>query len=82
MKQYLLKAIGVRGLSNLTENKEYITLRGIEPGIFEDRPFVSVLDDNGIGYSCHASRFEIVKELKEKDLNGERKETDGNSSSS
>lgn len=65
MTQYKLLAIGVRGLFNLTKNKEYITLRGIEPGIFENSPFVSIIDDNGKGFSCHLGRFEIIEEIKD-----------------
>ena len=64
MKQYQLKATGVRGLFNLTEGKIYTSLKGIEEGIFIDRPFVSLIDDNGKPFSCHASRFKI-KEIKE-----------------
>ena len=66
MKQRVLKATGVRGLSNLTENKIYITLRGIEAGIFIDRPFVSIIDTNGKGYSCHYSRFDCIARKKVK----------------
>jgi len=48
---------GSRGLSNLTSGKAYKALHGKEDGIFENRPFVTVIDDDGKEYSCHLSRF-------------------------
>lgn len=47
---------------SLTEGKVYECLYGLEDGIFEDRPFVSVIGDNGKEVGAHASRFELVKE--------------------
>ena len=41
----------------LTEGKEYVCLEGLEPGIFHDRPYVSVLGDRNHKVSGHASRF-------------------------
>lgn len=64
--QYLLKATGTRDLvGRLATNKEYKSLYGIEEGFFQDRPFVTVLDDSNKKLTCHLSRFEIIKELKE-----------------
>ncbi len=50
-------AQGVRGIRDLTHGKQYTALYGIEEGIFACRPFVTVIDDVGKEYSCHASRF-------------------------
>ena len=56
-----IKCIGARTADGrLTDGKVYATLNGIEPGIFENRPFVTVIDDFGKKSSWHASRFEIV----------------------
>lgn len=52
-----VKAVGTRGLTNLTYGKEYELLHGIEPGMVPTRPFVTVIDDNGKEFHCHASRF-------------------------
>lgn len=46
----------------LTEGKVYEVLHGIEPGIFEDRPYVTVVDDLGKERRWHLSRFEIVED--------------------
>lgn len=63
MNKIRLKAIGVRDISDkLTTGKEYEALFGIEEGIFLDRPYVTVIGDNGKQYSCHASRFKIIEE--------------------
>lgn len=64
-KQFRLLAIGVRNYDGLTYKKEYVTINGVEGGIFEDRPFVTVIDDNNKIHSCHLSRFEIIEEIKE-----------------
>ena len=56
----MITAHGVHGLTNLTTGKQYECLHGTEPGIFESRPFVTVIDDNGKKYSCHQSRFEEI----------------------
>lgn len=45
--------------------KTYKTLDGIEAGIFDDSPYVSFLGDDGRRHIAHASRFDIVKEIKE-----------------
>ncbi len=45
------------GYHNLTEGKKYQCLYGIEPGIFEDRPYITVIGDNGKKVSAHAYRF-------------------------
>lgn len=47
----------------LTKDKVYTTLEGIEAGIFEDRPLVSFIGDDGKNHQAHASRFEIVEEV-------------------
>lgn len=61
--QRILKAVGVRDIyHHLTANKIYTTLYGIEEGIFKDRPFVTVIDDNGKKYSCHYDRFIDITE--------------------
>lgn len=57
-----LIAIGTRGYPDLTEQKSYIAINGAEEGIFETRPFVTVVGDKGINLSCHLSRFIIKKE--------------------
>jgi hypothetical protein len=57
-----IKAIGVRGIKELTENKVYEALYGIEEGIFPDRPFVTVINDYNREFSCHLCRFEIIDE--------------------
>lgn len=62
-KNYVLKAIGVRNYDGLTFGKNYTTVNGIEEGIFEDRPFVTVIDDYNKLHSCHFSRFELIKEV-------------------
>ena len=61
-KQYIIEAVGVRNLRDLTTGKHYETLNGIEAGIFVDRPYVTLIDDAGSKQSMHASRFKIVKE--------------------
>lgn len=50
---------------NLTKFKEYKAIRGLEKGIFENRPFITVIGEYGKPFSCHASRF-IKPELLEK----------------
>lgn len=62
-KQYEIRAIGVRDERRLTKDKIYTTLKGIEEGIFSDKPYVTIVADDGRNLSCHASRFEIVKEI-------------------
>lgn len=42
---------------NLTRGKVYEALTDEVPGIFPDRPYITVIDDNGERYFCHASRF-------------------------
>lgn len=66
-KQYEIICKGARDANligaNLTTDKVYETLNGIEAGIFADRPFVSIVADDGKKHTYHASRFEVVKEL-------------------
>ncbi len=64
-KRMLVKAKAVRDIRELTTDKEYETIDGIEAGIFYDRPFVSVIGDYGKIVVCHLSRFEIIKELED-----------------
>lgn len=53
-----ITAQGIRGVEDhLTQDKIYTALHGLEEGIFSNRPFVTVIDDNGKTFSCHASRF-------------------------
>lgn len=61
-KQYVIEAVGVRDLRDLTTGKHYETLKGIEEGIFDDSPFVTIIDDAGNKQSMHADRFKIIKE--------------------
>ena len=61
-KQYIIEAVGVRNLRDLTTGKHYETIKVIEPGIFENRPYITLLDDSGNTQSMHLSRFKIVKE--------------------
>lgn len=49
--------IGARELGLLVEGKRYQTLYGLEPGVFADRPYVTVITENGREGSFHASRF-------------------------
>lgn len=56
-------ARATRGMEHyLTEGKTYIAINGLEDGIFPDRPFVSVIDDNGERIDTHASRFVLISE--------------------
>lgn len=41
----------------LTMGKTYTVIKDEEPGIFQSRPFVTVLNDEGNPYVCHADRF-------------------------
>lgn len=61
-KGTMLKCIGAYDYRHLTEGKVYECLYGLEEGIFESRPYVSVIGDNGDKLSCHASRFELLEE--------------------
>lgn len=61
-KQYIIEAVGVRNLRDFTTGKQYETIKGIEAGIFDDRPYVTILDDAGNKQSMHARRFKIIKE--------------------
>ena len=52
-------AIGTRDLHYLTSGKTYIAINGKEEGIFETRPFVTVVADDGLRHSMHLSRFTL-----------------------
>jgi hypothetical protein len=57
-----LLCLGDRGVENLTHGKKYTALFNLEPGIFESRPFITVISDNGKPLSCHAARFDLASE--------------------
>ena len=66
--QRILIAIGTRGLKNrLTIGKQYVTLYGIEGGVLEYKPYVTVIDDNGKKLSCHYDRFIDITDKKDKE---------------
>jgi hypothetical protein len=54
-------AVGTRDVDWLTSGKAYAAVHGKEEGIFESRPFVSVVGDDGKEHSCHLSRFHPVE---------------------
>ena len=54
-----LICVAARGIHNLTQGKEYVCLYGLEEGIFADRPYVTVIGDDGKKLCCHATRFEV-----------------------
>jgi hypothetical protein len=41
----------------LTKGKSYTVIKDEEEGIFKSQPFVTVLNDEGKPYVCHAARF-------------------------
>ena len=50
--------IGARTADNaLVNGKRYQALSGLEPGVFSDRRYVTVIKENGREASFHASRF-------------------------
>jgi hypothetical protein len=51
-------ARGVRNYPNLTVGRVYTALNGREAGLLANRPFVTVVGDNGKKLSCHLERFE------------------------
>lgn len=51
-----VKCISAMDEGKLTIDKVYIVVRDEEPGIFPDRPFVTVEGEFG-PLCCHASRF-------------------------
>jgi len=57
-----LIAIGTSGYNDLTAGNTYIAINGAEEGIFETRPFVTVVGNRGINLSCHLSRFKIKEQ--------------------
>ena len=69
MKQYVLKAVGTRDIRNLTKDKLYTSLRGKEEGIFENSPFVTIIDDYNKKFSLHFNRFEIIEEFEDETRN-------------
>lgn len=53
-------AVGNAGVEYLlTNGKKYVALYGKEDGIFESRPFVTVIADDGKRHSFHMSRFTL-----------------------
>ena len=67
-KQYIIEAVGIRDLRDLTTGKHYETLNGIEGGIFEGSPYVSLINDAGNKQSMHAARFKIIKEKEQNEF--------------
>jgi len=62
----IVVAVGTEATNgNLTKFKEYKAIRGLEAGIFADRPYIAVMGEYGKPFSCHASRF-IKPEMLEK----------------
>lgn len=56
-----LKCIANRGVERyLRSNIVYIAVTDTEPGIFTSDPYITVVNENGDEYSCHARRFEKV----------------------
>lgn len=69
-KQYEIICKGNYGYDrSLTKGKTYITLEGVEAGLFEGSPYVSFVGDDGKKHQAHASRFEIVKEVHNETIN-------------
>lgn len=67
-KQYIIKCLRNCNYKNsLTTGKIYQTLEGIKAGVFEDSPYITFVGDDNKVHSCHASRFEIIEEVKEQD---------------
>lgn len=54
-------AIGTRDVRDLTRGKVYTAINGREDGIFSNRPFVTVVADDGKKRVFHLSRFMPVK---------------------
>ena len=55
-------AVGTRGIEHLiTKDKKYTCLYGNEKGIFPDRPYVSLISNEGKQISIHASRFKKLE---------------------
>ena len=55
-----MRAVVTRDVAALTKGRVYKCLNGTEPGIFETRPYVTVVDDFGKNLTCHQRRFEEV----------------------
>ena len=53
-----LLCIGGRDLLELTTGKTYTATSDEIAGIFADRPFIEVTNDEGTTSTCHLSRFE------------------------
>lgn len=59
-----LVAVGTRTSDgHLVYGKIYCALKGLEAGIFPDRPFITVIGEDGKTFSCHAIRFIKLKAL-------------------
>ena len=55
-------AVGTRDVEHLiTKDKKYTCLYGNEKGIFTDRPYVSLISNEGKQVSMHASRFKKLE---------------------
>jgi HKD family nuclease len=57
-----MRCIAAHDYYQLTEGKVYSCMYGLEEGVFETRPYVSVIGNHGKPLSCHASRFELAEE--------------------
>lgn len=55
-----VRCVSASGYYRLTEGKEYVTVNGLGPGIFESRPYITVVDDAGKHSTGYAWRFEAV----------------------
>jgi len=57
----IVQGAGVRGYDNLTHGKNYEVV-DIRRGMFADRPYVLVIDDNNKVTCAHYWRFDITRE--------------------
>lgn len=58
-----LVATGVRGIRNLTHGKTYTAVKPSMGGIFQDRPYVSVVDDTGAVSTWYLRRFSFPEDV-------------------
>jgi len=54
-----LKCVAARNENRLLAGKIYIAVGETQPGIFTDRPYITVKDGER-QLTCHASRFEKI----------------------
>lgn len=55
-----VRCVGARDIMDLTLGWEYLVIKDQEPGIFADRPYVTVQGNYG-PVECHAHRFELLE---------------------